>query len=639
MAPEEPIFSESAIFYNYLFDLGVPTNPLEAGRKILNQNYSLALSNPASDTVELSEIFRFRFNLRQSMMGLSQSADTLQKRGLRALSFWLLRNPRTLIELSKAWLKSKTKKGVSEQTRSDVPPDKDSKPKPRDALRTAIGDLDQQMEHIQAIAALYNLSDQTLFSELYLSQVPFVRLVLQPIRVTVEGKEHDLSVALLVHRTGIAKLTFHLNLLAPMTTDELIQLRLLSKIRVTKMTVPDAVMASSAISSGLVGPRAIKKFLRKQTKQGKQEEYEFDVSKEERTYTLGDVADWYRTTVTATLLSQKLLKRGQIWKKLRTPDWHAYPIYFIREISPSCRFASDFKNRYPKQLAGILLAFKSWRNLTPAYVENSIAHDRSLTTGESFYLGQGHAAAIYYEGYERRLERKAKGGSEIDWHFDYAQRSGLLDVLLIQAWILHVLDRKTSALPASLKSLNKLKRELLLALGEYLGITVSYGSAQEIIRDGQNVLRINSALEAIKFKLGNLEKIIEVEESLRRYRRDLFLRLVVTAATLLFGLSGATQVISVISSWSRPPWTIHLGLVGQLINDLLSLIQRHPHYSTLILYLVLVFLILPVMLWSIWPSRPRAPIERPDQSGTEDQSGFVWPTRLKVRLVEDKRKT
>jgi hypothetical protein len=634
---EEPTFSETKIFYNYVFDLGHSINPIQAGRQILRKNYSLALANSATDKVELSTIFKRSFEIREKLIGLSDVSERLEEDGLKAALTSLIRNPQILRAVISAWLaKRKTGKrrssksgklGVNLET-ADGPQDSTDNPESHREVNETLRDLDRQMMEVQAIAALYNLSDRHLFSEIYLSDVPFVRLVLQPVTVTVNGNEHKIAVGLLIHRTGVAILTFHIEFPQSSTADELIRLKVLSNIAVTKVRIPDALMASQALSVGLVSPQAIKRFFKKQTGTGKQESYEFQT--DEGT-TLRNVAEWYRVTILGSFFSGNALRLDQFWHQLRSPDWHAYPIYFIAGISPRIRFADEFRELYPRQLAGLLTGFKAWRNLNLSYARMVISADQSLTNNQSFYLGESHTSVMYYDS-----ERTQS--SELDWLFGFFQRSGLAEILLIQRWILHVLARKTDELPVNLKTLNRLKRDLLLALGEYFGITVSAGSAEEILAAGQKTLRINDRLEAIKFKLANLEKIIDVEESLKRYRRDLFLRLVIAAGTLLFGISGAAQVITVISTFKTPIWIGRLGVLGHLLENILLLTRAHPHYSTVLLYLMLVVIILPVMFWSVWQKGSRRPIVSVDQSKTAKMPGFSWPAELKVELVENQER-
>lgn len=625
----ELLFTDSTIFYNYVFDLGRSVNPIEVAREILGASYSIALANYVTDSVEFSDVFKGSLNIREQATHFSDLSKTLKSERLGNAAMWMVRHPKQTVNLVRVLRRARKEKKENERK---SPPDVDSKEKSEEEteLESVIEELDRRMAHFQTLAALHNFSDRRLFSDLYLADLPFVRVELQSIDATFAGHEHGIDVDLLIHRTGVAILTFYVMLPHNKTVNDLINLKVLSGIEVTKVRVPDALMGTAAIATGLANPKDVKRVLYNQTKSGEPGYYEFEMTGEDDRRTLGDIFDWYRMTILSTVLKKEPVQPEEFWAKLRSPDWHAYPIFFIKGVPPECKTAKYFKKKYPQQLAGILTANKKWDELPKTVIENTTADEQSLSENLSFYIGLSHTTVIYYSNYKRGLEQRF--GKDIpgqEWIFDHFQRSGLVDVLLIQRWILHILSMELRTLPISLPALNSLKRSLLLALSEHQDITVSYGTARDIIKHGHDKLEINDTLEAIKFQLSNLEKLIDVEESRRRYRRDLFLRLVATVGTLLFGLSGARQVVNVLSGWSPPLWLSKLGIVGELLNGVFMLIHEHQNYSTLIIYLLLILIMLPAMLWSVWQRAPKKPIISYDQSAAAHRPGFTWPVGLK----------
>jgi len=108
-----------------------------------------------------------------------------------------------------------------------------------------------------------------------------------------------------------------------------------------------------------------------------------------------------------------------------------------------------------------------------------------------------------------------------EWLFDHFLASGIVEALLIQEWILHILDCELNVLPYNLAKLNRLKQNLIFALDEYHKVLFSYGTAQDILKGGQEVLGIHDRYEGIVQKLDRIEKLIEVKESQQLAKRNL----------------------------------------------------------------------------------------------------------------------
>lgn len=625
---EEPTFQDVAMFYNYVFDLGTYVDPTEAARTILKADYALSLSNYITERVELAAKFHSSLKAREQALQLTEFSFHLKVHGLKGAVTWILRHPRQSVSLWRVYRErprsaDKPDAGLQES----VPIDFGSEV--TEMLTDAVSELDQSMAGVQTLASLQIFSDRRLFSELYLGDVPFVRLELQSLYATIEGDEHEFTVSLLIHRTGVAILSLYSEFARALSYDEVIRLQMLGKARVTRVKIPDALMATQAIASGF-SASLIRQGLAKQTDGSKEQWCEFEIPPEE-TYTLRDVIEWYRMSILSSVLGKEPTKPKDFWNSLRTPDWFAYPIIFIKGV-PGCATDEDFKGRYSGALAGLVLRLKQWRVLKPERIQEEIKRDHSLSPDKSVYIGASHSVVLYYSGFKSRLiQRFGENIPSHEWLFIYFQTSGLIDVLLIERWILHILRSELHKLPYGLKGLNSLRRNLLLALSEYHDITVSNGSSRETIEASKSVLGINDAYDGVRNKLSSLEKLIDVEESLRRYRRDLFLRFVVTIGTLLFGLSGAKQVVAVVSSWhpvgssEAESWFINM------INHALRLVRSHPDYSTLALYLCLVILVLPALLWSVWPSRSKVPIVPLDKSRAAYSPSFVWPVPMSFR--------
>jgi hypothetical protein len=128
-----------------------------------------------------------------------------------------------------------------------------------------------------------------------------------------------------------------------------------------------------------------------------------------------------------------------------------------------------------------------------------------------------------------------------------------VDVLLIERWILTILNRQLSTLTPDLAGLNNLKQDLLIALDEYHNIALTYGSAQGIIRRAREEMGTDELYQGVMQKFSILERLIEAEESRQRAQRDRLLRGGTAVVTLLLGLPAASQVTRVVTDWHTVP--------------------------------------------------------------------------------------
>ncbi len=625
---KEPNFGDVAIFYHYVFDLGKNVNPTEAGRELLNTHYAICLSNYVSKDIELAARFKGSFELRERAQSLADFSTHLSEQGLIKTVSWSLRHPKQSLGIWRLMLKKWREKAEDEVQQDDADLDnRDS-----DAiLADAINAIDKQMSDAQLLLALQMFSDREIFSEIYLDEVPFTRLALQPFFATIDGKERSFETHLLIHRTGVGILTFHAVFEEQLSVADIIRLQIASRVTPTKMRIPDALIATQAIVYG-AKPSAVNKAMEESGSQL----YEFENQGEEK-QALIDIFSWYRMTIASTVLGKDPANMDDFWKSFRTADWLSHPVVLIRSLPSTHPTEDAFKQHYQAPLAGILLRYENWKRLRKECVDEAVKGDLSITSDRSHYVGPSHTTVLYFGSYKKKLlDQFGPNIPGQEWLFDHFQSSVLTEVLLIQQWILHILDKELRRLPYSLRDLTSLKRSLTLALDEYHSITVRSGQFREILSHSRDAWGLNSIYSGLSAKLNNFEKLIDVEESLRRYRRDLLLRLVVVVGTLLYGLSGAKLVINVLVMWNPLPSNFTPEWLAKTVNSFLSFVSLHPNYSTLILYLILLAVVFPAMILSVWPVRRTKAIIPFDQSETAKVSNFSWPTKVEFKAREQK---
>jgi hypothetical protein len=622
--PKEPQFGDVVIFYNLVFDLGSSLNPTEAARKLLDKEFALSAANYLTDDIEVATRFKQLAQLRSSMQDIAEVHGHLEEKGARGVIRWILSHPIRLYRLFRTVRQEHSSLGENESIEgTDQLEDEDV----WSELEGVQDFVDEAMARIQLLEALQRYTDRLLFSPLYIRDIPFARVGLQPFYATVDGERVDVDVGVLIHRTGVAILTFYAVFDKKRTAEELIRLQVATHLQVESSEVVRAIVEPGARAFGLRTHHLDKAPFERKHSSG----VEWFIYRDQEGVTLADVFGLYQTAILSAIHEKEPSTPVEPWSWLRTSDWFAYPIVFVRRLVPAIQDGSSFISQYPKTLAGLVQRFPHWQKLKEDHVQEVLKDDLSLSKDYSLYIESSHTTVLYYEPYRQALIEKY--GDDVpgqEWIFAELQTSVVIDVLLVQRWILAILDRQLGNLSYNLDKLNALRRELLLALEEYHGITLSYGSAQDIVRQGQDKMGINELYKRIMLKLSGIEKLIETEESRRSARREFLVDVAAVIAALLFGLSGAWGVTEVASKWNQLPLSAWWGLERTILKPIVEFIDSYPVPVTLALYIASVVIVVSIVLWGVRASRKHKRIYVSDQSKPAYAPGFTWPVGVTI---------
>lgn len=623
---EELRFEEVVIFYNQVFDLGSNVNPTEFARKLLQEDFALVAPNYLTNEVEVAERFKDLEQLRSSAEALSDLRQSLDSSGVRGVAKWALSHPVHALRLMPLfWRSMKDREPLPKEQEGEAEKEVDGGAETagngsQPAEERAVKFMDNAMRRLGWFESLQRHVDRSLFKPQYLEEVPFTRIGLQPFFATMAGEKIGVDVGLLVHRSGVAILTFYVSFEGRKTAEELLDLELLApKAEISEMRVARAVVEPQARSHGLRAKELGQIPSERKFSSG----VEWFVYRDHEKGTLVDVFDMYRIAVASSLQGEKTLSLDKLMARLRAPEWFVYPVVFARRVLPAIPDSGVFKEQYPRQIAGLVQRIE-WRGLTEENVREMVEGDFSIKKDYSLYVEAGHATVFYMEPYRQKLI--AVYGENVpgeNWLAAHFQTSVVIDVLLIQRWILTTLNRRLGSLTSNPAGLNDLKRDLLVTLEEYHNIAVSYGSAQEIIRQARQKMGTDELYQALMRKLDILDRLIEVEETRRRAWRDRTLKAATAVATLLVGLPAASRVTEVIAGWD-PASPAAYGVAGLVYNELVAFVGAHPIGVTITLYLVSVCLVLPWIILSVLPTWGRKRIVETDQSRPAYDKGFAW---------------
>ena len=605
-------FEEVTIFYNFLFDLGDFVDPTKAARALLKQDFALSAANYYNNDVEVAERFKDLANLRTKAQDLSKVCKLIEENNYIEIGKWIIKQPRMASELCYNIVKLHIK------GRKEIP-EKSCKHESK-STENIVSFIDDSMVKIQWIEALERDIDRSLFAPQYIQEIPFVRVGLQPFFILLDKEKMDIDVEVLIHRTGVAILRFYVIFKGLKTLDDITKLKIqtlsFESLEIAQqltefMTGPMRPPYENRYSSGVNWAR-------------------YEALGDHRG-TFSDVFELYQAAIISVIQNKKPSKSDEPWSWLRSSTWLAYPIIFIGNVIPPIQNYETFKEKYPKELAGLIIRSPLWRSLKDNIVKDIINSDLSITEGYSLFIESSHSLVIYYKITRDKLVERSNGKfPSPEWLSTYLNTSVVIDILLIQRWVLNVFNDKTKTIPSNLKFLNKIKKEILLGLEEYHGITLSYGSAQDIINQRKTKMGTDAQYNNLKQKMDTLEKLIGIEESNKRAQLDVLLKFGALFATAMFGLVGAWRMVEIIVEWNSMIISAPDGWMGTYIWETIKLIQNHQIGTAIFLYSIPIIALLIIILWGIKPGNNK-PMINNDQSITAHDPGFKWPVEVKIR--------
>ena len=572
---DQPRF-EAAIFYNFAFDLGGVINPTIAARSLLKADFAIASANNLNEDIEVAERFRHLLNIRSQIKDIS---EVIQNKDSSSLTKWILRHPSQFLHilyamLSKRLFHEKPSNATKERSKEDF----------EDTIRF----IDEAMINIQLLAAIHRDVDKSLFTPGYFQENPFARINLQPFFTVLMGERIGIDVEVLIHRTGVAILTFFIIFNKQKSADELVELRYSSSI--CSLEICKSVIECN--------PELFAEPCEQKSSSG----VDWCIYKKLDDYRLMDIFELYQWAIISAIHKDKP-SRGKPWYWQRSPTTLAYPILFIDRIVPAFLDVTEFKKHCPEDLTALALRIPRSRKLKEKVIKKILNEDLSLDNHHSLYISSGHAICIYYEQLRQDLIRavgeKIPGQDLLSRHLN---TSIIIDTILIQRWILTIQNDQLSDLPSNFKKLNDLKREILLCLEEFNNVTLTHGETQDIIRQAREKTGINEMHRNLMQKLNDIDKLIEAEETDRRAKRDILVKFAALFATVIFGLVGSWQMIGVITEWSPLIPNTPRGWMQTTLAALVTLALMHKIALTLVIYFTFVAIFIALFAWSFFPS-------------------------------------
>ena len=576
-------FSDVDIYFNYVFDIGCPVNPIDAARRILKTDLGQAFRNYLTDKSEIADRYKPLAEGYKKITDMEAAYKELNAHPSLLTYLKLFRHDP--IRFGNAYIQA-FKTAFSESTSKEAEEDTESgNGEPLEGFKEWVG---QTVTDLLGLLAIHEHVDREIFFSGYLESAPFARVGLQPFGATIVGQSILFDVTLTIHRTGIAILTAYGGFSGYLLLEDILKLERFSALPVQDCEIPTvAIERYGNLSAGYV-PGI-----------GSQREYESD----EMGYTkfeadeaseYGGIFDAYRYFCIETILAKRHWSLDELHRGLRSNHWHGYPIVFIKTIEPSYPSGTEFKKSHAETLAKLVLGLQSSSSLKPKVVSEVCDEDLSITDDYSLYLTEGSGTVIYYGDHKFGVLPDAIGA---EWVRQKFLTTVVIDMILLQRAILFTFNNQLSQATYDVTKLTNLKQEYILALQEFGALGLShYGSVHDIIKRGHETFRINDLRKLFVTKLEGIESLIQGAEEKHRTSREQLVKILTTLVAVVFSLSAAQSVVNVIKSWPLAMPNYYPPLIGLLYDWILSVFTQHPTTATIVLY----FATVAITLLALW---------------------------------------
>ncbi len=582
----QPVFRETTVHYIFTWSASRPIDIYHFASRLLSSGIAETVGSPAGPEVRISPDFA----------KLAKHVQKLQKiKGLRAIKKpidlvkWSIRYPRLSAQL--AWRLYKS--------RGSTLPSPDSS----SSQGSSLDDVERQIKEIvadaQAANAIQHAIEGDLYSSIYLSSEPYLRLTLKdvPCWLTVtdggtKRKAGDTSdgirvgVLLLVHKSGTIQLTFVLRLPDSLPTDSLVPLTIANSVLIQHSEVAEPILRAQARLTHLPESGWPGQWAEHQGSGSRWREIEHKPA-----VSLVDLFNLYRDAIEQTV------------KVDLFPEWFCYPVVFIDSLG-CCHSEKQWMRRHHNDLRRIVE-----RTRRIEFREPLMAADRALTSDFSIYYEAGSTTRINW--------KFTPGVSEFA---DQLQSVVLIEHVLLRYWQLVALNERIVSGQGDARSSAEVQAEAIYGLQEYRRSALVYGTAMDAAKEVLSGLREQELYQHILNSLELLQQMIATESARRASQTQNVIAGTAFLAAVVLGLPSIKS--SLDAAKSVPP----SGIIG-IISYPLRVVAHHGATGVWLSYigllgLVILAIIVPIVL----RRRPRLRIRlnRPP--------GRLWPFGT-IRIV------
>ena len=430
-------YNSPAVYYSFVFSLPTSTDIYRVADNLLRRNIAtvaaVAGSNQPRFAYRYAEVKRAQAKLRDLA-----SFEEFES-GQVSFTQWSLRHPKL-----SAWIIRKRlvrfRFGQSMHTPNQGLIDTLKK------MRKAAEDIDRSMLEAGKLIGAASVIDSGLFVPSYLTDGPFIRLDLGAIRVEGAGfSDTELVAMLLLHRSGVAILTFVAVPGSQRTTDDLLSVVSSAKVKFTRTVFPGELGRVVAVGEQHVAS---------------------DTEVE-----IGD-RKWRDVSWRDPIPLQDLSAccAGVICaiarKNSDVEEWMCYTTLFVDGLE-CCGSKRRWLSYHRHELAGLVMRNDAYASTKESRVESALRSVHGLQENESDFFDMGSALLVTW-AFGRDIEQSSP--------MNHFYSTAVVEGMLVKYWQLRALERRLSAETWKLANLEAVQRELITGLDEYRSTKILWGT-------------------------------------------------------------------------------------------------------------------------------------------------------------------
>lgn len=552
----EATYVSSAVYYTFAFSLPPGTDIYKLADTLLQHDLATA-----AGSVSRGVRYAHRFQEVQKNRKIAETLATLRdvEEGKLRLVRWMARNPSTALLL--------LRKKLVRVSRS-----KREKPNPElikiyEGFSRIPTELDDKMADAGLILGSQVAVDEFLLSPDYLSDEPFIRLDLDSVFVESDlFADPEIMMSLLLHKSGVALLTFAATPGGGLTTDNHLSVSSSNQVTFTKTFLDEAL--------GKLLGRANK-----------------DRVIEDKWNESEDGIRWRETSWRDPLPLQELFQAyseliiTSTKRRAVHSPWMCYTTLFVDGIK-CCSNKTKWLKRHTLDLAGLIARQWEYTNAKPSFVKRMLAREHGIRRYESKYFGAGNALLLRWHF---RNDAQPTSGT------DHLPTITIVQGALLQYWQLLALDARFTASRWKTSDLIEIQRQIIAGLDEYRGAKLMWEEAKAEEKEITSGLGIDTLYARILDRLGAIDQLMTARATIVGTRRNLLIAGLGSFATLLLGLPALKDLLDIVRKLDtstfpavllRPlasfandgpagAWNLYVILVGIAVGTLaVSLLMR-----------------------------------------------------------------
>ncbi len=463
-------------------------------------------------------------------------------------------------------------------------------------LASSVSEIDDNVVESTKILGVLTANDNDILSPIYLAKSPFIRLQLRDFRADSRLLADDTVLATLVlHRSGVALITFYVVAGNERSTDDLIELSRPPKLKLDTCTFPGTVVGAAEL------------------------EHEADLD-EWVEPNIGNVPDrkirWkgHFSITDAYFIYQNRIGWMAGGRK-GASDYFCYATVVAGGLH-CCRDKKTWLKSHTAELAGIAMRFAAYDGLSVKTVEKNL--DSSITLFES-------ESRFYYGG----------NAFILDWDFsptgalspDFTGLVSTVSVIehaILQYWQIHSLDHSLPIGPNTFKHLLNVQRRLAEGIEEYRASALSYGTTREIAKSILVQLEANELHQRLLERSNMMQQLISAQQVRASVRRNYIVAGIGSAATVLLGIPALRDSLGLISQWKPPTF------IQPIADPVIEWAKNGPS-SVMALYAGALTLLVTILFVSFAIRLPKG------RNSTKVNPGMEWSPMSPQWSMSDQR--